>query len=123
MTAAEYRARKAPMKGRHKRGDLVCDLLASQLSGMGLTVVRELPFAKELGRRWRFDLAIEERKIAVEVDGGVWNGGHSRGGAIDAEHDKYNTAVLLGWRVLRATHKAVKDGSASTWVWRVVVGR
>ena len=53
-------------------------------------------------RRWRFDMAWPERLVALEVEGGVWTGGrHSRGKGMMSDMEKYNTAVLAGWRVLR----------------------
>ena len=53
-------------------------------------------------RRWRFDLAWPSYKLALEVEGGVWTGGrHSRGKGMVADMAKYNTATLMGWRVLR----------------------
>lgn len=53
-------------------------------------------------RKWRFDFALVEHKIAIEAEGGVWTGGrHTRGGGYTKDAEKYNAAVLLGWRVLR----------------------
>jgi hypothetical protein len=75
----------------------------------------EYPFAKDLGRRWRFDFAWPDRMLAVEVDGGAWipgGGRHTRGAGFAADHDKFNRATLLGWRVLRFTARHVDDGSA-----------
>jgi len=41
-------------------------------------------------------------KIAIEAEGGVWTGGrHTRGGGYTKDAEKYNAAVVLGWRVLR----------------------
>ena len=55
-------------------------------------------------RRWRFDYACLIRKIAIEVEGGVWSGGrHTRGAGFIADMTKYNRATSLGWRVLRYT--------------------
>lgn len=34
--------------------------------------VREYLFAKEIRRKWRFDFAWLDKKIAVEVDGNAW---------------------------------------------------
>jgi len=52
-------------------------------------------------RKWRFDFAFIEQKIAVEIEGNAWNvrggGRHMR----DTDLDKYNQAALLGWRVFR----------------------
>ena len=55
-------------------------------------------------RKWRFDYAIPEYKIALEVEGGVWTGGrHIRGQGFLGDMEKYNTATLMGWRVFRTT--------------------
>ena len=75
----------------------------------------EYPFARHLGRRWRFDFAWPDRLLAVEVDGGAWipgGGRHTRGAGFASDHEKFNRATLLGWRVLRFTARHVADGSA-----------
>jgi very-short-patch-repair endonuclease len=55
-------------------------------------------------RKWRFDYAIPEHRIALEVEGGVWSGGrHIRAQGFLGDMEKYNTATLMGWRVLRTT--------------------
>ena len=52
-------------------------------------------------RRWRFDFAWPDRKVAVEIDGLLYDapGGHQtvRGRLNDCE--KYEAALNLGWRV------------------------
>lgn len=64
-------------------------------------------------RRWRFDLAWTDRKLAAEVDGGIWKGGrHTRGKGFEADCEKLNTAALLGWRVLRFSTGMVRSGAA-----------
>ncbi|OQC57677.1 MAG: hypothetical protein BWX54_01130 [Verrucomicrobia bacterium ADurb.Bin018] len=73
--------------------------------------VREYVFANP--RRWRFDLAWPERKIAVEIEGGVWIlGRHQRPDGFRRDIDKYNRATLLGWRVLRVTPDMIVSGEA-----------
>ena len=53
-------------------------------------------------RRWRFDFAWPSLRIAVEIEGGVWvRGRHVRPTGYLADLEKYNRAVVLGWRVLR----------------------
>ena len=53
-------------------------------------------------RRWRFDYAWPQHKIALEVEGGVWTGGrHTTGTGFVRDMEKYNTAALLGWRIFR----------------------
>lgn len=55
-------------------------------------------------RRFRFDYALPEYKIAIEIEGGVWiKGRHTRGAGYQRDLIKYNLATTLGWRVLRYT--------------------
>ena len=76
-----------------------------------LTPVQELRF--DLTRRWRFDFAFPEKKLAVESEGGSWtNGRHTRGKGYSGDLEKYNAATLQGWRVLRYTPEMVKQGVA-----------
>ena len=51
-------------------------------------------------RRFRFDWAWVEKKVAVEVDGGVWLRHGGRHG-MDKDREKLNIAASLGWLVLR----------------------
>lgn len=68
-------------------------------------------------RKWRFDFAWPQRKVALEVDGGVHTGGrHTRGAGFTEDCEKVNAAVILGWRVLRVTGEHVKGGEAIQWV-------
>lgn len=65
-------------------------------------------------RRWRFDVALPQFKIAVEQEGGIWTGGrHTRGKGYLGDLEKYNAAVLLGWRVLRYPPNLIRDGTAA----------
>ena len=67
-------------------------------------VMPELEFKFHPERRWRFDFAWPEHKLALEVEGAVWAGGrHTRGSGFVKDMEKYNKAVLLGWRILRTT--------------------
>ena len=55
-------------------------------------------------RKWRFDYAYVEQKIAIEQEGGIWNNGaHVRGKHFLSDMQKYNMAAKMGWRVLRYT--------------------
>lgn len=55
-------------------------------------------------RRWRFDYANPKFKVAIEQEGGIWiKGRHNRGKGFLNDMEKYNTATLMGWRVLRYT--------------------
>ncbi len=55
-------------------------------------------------RKWRFDYAWPEIKLALEIDGGLWRkggGAHSHPSNIERDMAKSNAAALLGWRILR----------------------
>lgn len=55
-------------------------------------------------RKWRFDYAFPDQKVAVEVDGAVWTQGrHTRGAGYVNDLEKLNTAASMGWLVLRIT--------------------
>jgi hypothetical protein len=66
------------------------------------------------GRRFRFDYAWVDKKIALEVEGGLYgNGkncprckrpsamGHTSVTGIRRDMEKYNEAAALGWRLIR----------------------
>ena len=64
-------------------------------------------------RKWRADFAWPTEKLLVEVEGGVWTGGrHTRGGGFTHDAEKYNTAAMCGWRVLRFAGAQVQNGTA-----------
>ncbi len=88
------------------------DLLEQHIRLTGLPVpMREFRFHP--GRRWRFDFAWPRRKIAVEVDGGIYcRGRHVRGAGFERDAEKRNAAVMGGWRVLHFTPRQVKSGQA-----------
>ena len=73
--------------------------------------VEEYTFARP--RRWRFDFAWVDEKIAAECEGGVYSRGrHVRPTGFINDCDKYNTATLLGWRVFRFTAEHIHRGDA-----------
>lgn len=64
-------------------------------------------------RRWRMDFAWPEYRVAVEIEGGVWQmGRHNRPRGFIADAEKYNAAAQLGWIVLRFTAKSIRSGQA-----------
>ena len=95
--------------------------LAYQVIVCGLPgPVSEYRFAPK--RRFRFDFAWPERKLAVEVEGGTWmsNGRHTTGKGFAGDCEKYNLAAELGWTVLRYTAAQIRDGSAVSQIERVL---
>jgi very-short-patch-repair endonuclease len=87
-------------------------LLLLHLRAAGLPEpIREYRFHPS--RRWRFDFAWPAAMLAVEVEGGSWiHGRHVRGRGFEADCEKYNVAVLLGWRILRFTPAMIESGAA-----------
>ena len=67
-------------------------------------------------RDWRFDVALPDYRVAVEISGGNWTGGHRRGFAQEDEYDKLNRAQILGWRVFQFTNAQVLDGRARAFL-------
>jgi very-short-patch-repair endonuclease len=90
--------------------------LASHIEALGLPKPT-LEYAFHPTRRWRFDLAWPEIKLAAEIEGGVWVGGrHNTGSGYTEDCIKYNEAVLLGWRVLRFTPDMIQSGRAIEYI-------
>lgn len=85
----------------------------------GLSEKYDTPYTRELRfhptRKWRFDGAFPDKKIACEVDGGAFIGGrHTRGPGFISDQEKCNEAALLGWTVFRfVTADLGKDNETS----------
>ena len=94
---------------------LAWQLHAAKLGGFAL----EHRFAPP--RRWRFDFAWPDRKVAVEVEGGTFIAGrHSNGAGFEADCVKYAEAALMGWLVLRVTPHMIEDGRALALIERAL---
>lgn len=79
------------------------------------TLVREYRFDPK--RRWRFDFALPAKRVAFEMEGGIWSGGrHTRGAGFIADCEKYNTATLAGWRIIRVTAQAITGENVAAWI-------
>lgn len=110
------------------------EMLALHLHITGLPWEREYRFAamatggtgrgvrqrlRDAGLRdWRFDFALPDRLIAVEVEGGAWlseRGGKSRhtsGAGFAGDLRKYDAAARLGWYVYRCDPRMIRTGRA-----------
>ena len=63
------------------------------------------------GRKFRFDAANPTDKVCIEIEGGIWmggKGGHTSGIGYEQNMEKYNLAVLEGWKVLRYSPATLK---------------
>src|SRR5690606_15609007 len=104
---AKHPAKKAAAK---RKASPLEDRLLKQVIEAGVPEPqREFRFHPT--RKWRFDFAWPDAMIAVEVEGAVFSGGrHSRGAGMVADMNKYNTAALLGWTVLRVASPHITKG-------------
>lgn len=120
MTAAEVAAAleaEAERRQGKRRRRPACpsaleEALRLQLERRGLRPEREHRFHTR--RRWRFDFAWPELRLAVEVEGGTWSTSrHTSGQGFADDCEKYNAAAIAGWCVLRYTDRAIKSGLAA----------
>lgn len=102
--------------------------LLSHLELMKLTPELQHRFHPE--RRWRFDFAFPDERVAVEVDGAIFAaengteaGRHARGAGRCADMEKRNAAAELGWLVLCYGPPHVRSGEAALQVERIVAAR
>ena len=97
-------------KAKAKQRDL---LFLEQLKSFKLPVPKQ-EFIFHPPRKWRFDFSWPDYLIACEIEGGIWiNGGHNRGSGWTSNMEKYNTAVLDGWKLVRVTPQMVINGDAA----------
>jgi hypothetical protein len=94
------------------------ELFKQHVAVMGLPEpLREYRFTA--ARRWRFDFAWPAVMVAAEIEGlarrdagGLVMGRHLRPAGFAADVEKYNTAAIDGWLVLRFTPAMVQEGAA-----------
>ena len=92
-------------------------LLGKHLEELGMhkdEILFEYRFCEE--RRWRMDVVLPELRLAIEISGGNWTGGHKRGKRQEDEYDKLNHAQMNGWRVMQFTNAQVSDGRAKEFL-------
>ena len=100
ISAAEYRKIAGKNKGAGGRSGLEEEFLMFLKIAKIPKPEEEFVFAPP--RKWRFDFAYPDKKIAIEIEGGVWSEGrHRRPIGFIKDMEKYNAAALHGWRVLR----------------------
>jgi hypothetical protein len=72
------------------------------LKSLNIEFVREYKFHPS--RRWKFDYAIPDKKLAIEYNGIFSNKSrHLTVTGYSGDMEKINQAQLLGWRVLQYT--------------------
>lgn len=119
MSLAEYRELFPIQKNKKRRsakqgtrqpseGETV---LVTHLKACKISFEQEYKFHPD--RKWRADFLITGKKILIEVEGGIWSGGrHTRGKGYIGDMEKYNSAAMMGFTVLRFSTEQVKAGVA-----------
>lgn len=70
---------------------------------------------------WRFDFALVDHMIAIEIEGGAWtNGRHTRGSGFHEDLLKYDAAMRLGWTIYRCDGAMVKSGRALNTILQLI---
>lgn len=65
--------------------------------------ISELKF--DSARKFKFDYGNIRLKIAIEIEGGIYTGtGHAKIGRYLSDMEKYNSAEIRGWIILRYAH-------------------
>ena len=84
--------------------------ICADITGKLPEPVREFLFNPE--RKWRYDFAFENEKLCIDLEGGMFlkgRTGHSSSTGINRDILKGNSAVLLGYRVLRYSAKDLNE--------------
>jgi hypothetical protein len=94
---------------------------------------REHAFALDMNRRWRFDFAWPEVKLAVELHGlvvvraasgaQIVRGCHGTVPGMIRDMDKRNAAILLGWNVLTFCQNHFSGDAAIAMTQRALVAK
>lgn len=88
----------------------------------GLTLQMDVRFHPR--RRWQFDFAFPELKLAIEYEGGIYSQqGHTKPVRFRQDMEKYNEAQLAGWLVLRFGPDETRTGNAIQWIERAIEAR
>ena len=82
--------------------------------------VREVLFAHP--RRWRFEWAYPDHKIAIEYQGGNYHGkgAHNSITGLQRDYEKFTEAALRGWTLILIDAKSVTTGQAVQWLERAL---
>ncbi len=81
--------------------------------------VAELRFAPP--RRFRWDWSWPDYLVAVEIQGGRWQGGrHTRPAGYRTDCEKLALGQLLGWKVIWCVPEQIASGELLTWLLRAL---
>jgi len=68
-------------------------------------------------RKWRFDYAWPQYRVALEIEGGVFTGGrHTSGAGFMKDAEKYNYAACMGWAIIRCMPRTLCVAETMTYI-------
>ena len=109
-TRSKGRSTRPKVKGEKVPNEFEAKL-ARELKTLKIKFEQEFYFHPE--RKWRADFHLIDKKILVEIEGGIWSGGrHTRGKGYLGDMEKYNAATMMGFQVIRFSTDQVKSGHA-----------
>jgi len=95
---------KQPAKPKTHRSGYSLPVVLAFFEESGITEIMVSEYRFHPARKWRFDLCFPGKKLAVEVNGGIFSQGrHTRGAALLLEYEKLSEAAALGYRVIFTT--------------------
>lgn len=100
MTAAKKAARAKRLAAMRQK---YAATIARWVKSGVVTVPPVLEYRFHKRRRWKFDYAWPERRVAIEVQGGGPRHHHATRKGVENDYVKTCTAQVMGWRVLPMT--------------------
>ena len=117
-TRPKGRSTRPKIKGEKVSNEFEAKL-ARELKTLKIDFEQEFKFHPE--RKWKADFHLIDKKILVEVEGGIWSGGrHTRGKGYLGDMEKYNAATMMGFQVIRFSTDQVKSGHAIQQIEKMV---
>ena len=117
-TRSKGRSTRPKVKGEKVQNEFEAKL-ARELKTLKIKFEQEFYFHPD--RKWRADFHLIDKKILVEVEGGIWSGGrHTRGKGYLRDLEKYNAATMMGFQVIRFSTDQVKSGHAIQQIEKMV---
>lgn len=117
-TKSKGRSTRPKVKGEKVPSEFEAKL-ARELKTLKIKFEQEFYFHPK--RKWRADFHLIDKKILVEIEGGIWSGGrHTRGKGYIGDMEKYNAATMMGFQVIRFSTDQVKSGHAIQQIEKMV---
>lgn len=99
-TESKRKLEREKLAARVNRADLTKAKFEQFMTDNNISFVKELKFCKD--RKFRFDYAIPNIMVAIEIEGGLFvKGRHINPLGMKNDMIKYNLAALNGWTVIR----------------------